>query len=752
MFRQLIFYLLILTGYCSYGQTEQQEMFRLGENDIKSDLESERIKVVSASRSEKLRDDLPVTVYVISREEILKNGYTSLIDVLKDIPGMKVSQPGSGIEGETFLMDGLFGNYYCKILVDNIPFRPSVVSGMPIGDQLPIRQAERIEIIYGPAAAIYGADAISGVINIITHTSDRPVWAQADISLGSKENYYMDVMIGGKVGKNKNVLKYTFYGSYSVRGDMNVKYDMENLYNPSQYPFINPTNDTTNYYRAPFYKGDSLSPKMNNLPQSSRLIGIGFKYRGLNFNYTHTLRTSHSSIGQATNLYAYYDPLNFWGEKIDRYSLDYTKSWKKLASTTYLSYLNYRLDNNSTFRLIYDVGDNGRVYKYAASDDINFEEILTYNFTPNLELTGGFSFQLSGNLPITNDLREPFDTKLYTPFSESVNFNDSVFGNFGINPTNFSNVAGFLQLYYRLHKFIFIAGGRYDHHSIYGSSLNPRIGILFNASDKLSFRTSYGQGFRAPSLYYTYKSIAYKTTNGILYNTIPNPDVKPELFSGIDFGIRLRPIKNIYVEFVTLYHRLDEKITFSVKEIDPDLYPNATDALAFSAVNDQNSKAELFSTQLIIKAKKLIPKIALNTDLFITYSQGKEILPNNLGKLNDYRNMPNWFVQFNIDFKPHESWTIFLHNIYSSKSKKRFFPVEPELMEFFGYATEVKAYYTMDFMVRYKINQNFQAFLDIKNIFNAEYGGIDAYGANTDLIYNPQYGRFYQVGLSFRME
>lgn len=752
MFRQLILFSIIFTSGLVFSQTEEQEMFRLGEDDIKSETESDKIEIVSASRSEKLRDDLPVTVYVISREEIIKNGYTSLVDVLKDIPGIKVSQPGSGIEGETFLMDGLFGNYYCKILVDNIPFRPSVVSGMPIGNQLPIRQAERIEIIYGPAAAIYGADAISGVINIITNTSERPVWAQADIALGSRENYFMDVMIGGKVGKNKNILNYTFYGSYSVKGDLNIGYDLENLYNPSNYNFLDPTNDSVNYFQAPFYKGDSLEPAINKLPTSSRLIGFGLKYRGLKFNYTHTLRTSHSSIGQAPNLYAYYDPLNYWGEKIDRYSLDYTKSWKKLASTTYLSYLSYRLDNNSTFRLIYDVGDNGRVYKYAASDDLNFEEILTYNFTPNLELTGGFSFQLSGNLPVTNDLREPFDTKLYTPFSESVNYNDTVFGNFGINPTNFNNVAGFLQIYYRLHKFIFIAGGRYDHHSIYGSSLNPRLGILFNANNKLSFRTSYGQGFRAPSLYYTYKSIAYQTENGIFYSNIPNPDVKPELFTGIDFGIRFKPFKNIYTELVVLYHRLDEKITYSVIEIDSFQYPNGTKDTTFAVVNDPNSRAELFSTQLIIKAKKLIPKIALNADLYITYSKGKETLPNNLGKLQDYRNMPNWFVQFNIDFKPFEAWTIFLHNIYSGKSLKRFFPVEPELMEFYGYATEVKAYYTMDFMIRYKINRNFQAYLDIKNLFNAEYGGIDAYGSNSDLIYNPQYGRYFQIGFSFRME
>ncbi len=342
-------------------------------------------------------------------------------------------------------------------------------------------------------------------------------------------------MIGGKVGKNKNVLSYDFYGSYGVRGDMNVKYDTENLYNPSVYRPITPTNDTANYYQAPFYKGDSLSPEMNRLPQSSRLVGFGLKYRGIKFNYIHTLRTSHSSVGQSTNFYGYYDPLNYWGERIDRYSLDYTKSWKKLASTTYLSYLQYRLDNNSTFRLIYNVGDNGRVYKYAASDDINFEQILSYNITSNLELSGGFSFQYSGNLPVTNDLREPFDTDLYSPFSERVDFNDTVFGSFGINPVTFSNIAGFLQLYYKLKKFIFIAGGRYDHNSLYGSSFNPRLGVLFNANKKLSFRASYGEGFRAPSLYYTYHSLAYQTSEGIYYKNIPNEDVKPEQFLGIDF-------------------------------------------------------------------------------------------------------------------------------------------------------------------------------------------------------------------------
>ena len=73
-------------------------------------------------------------------------------------------------------------------------------------------------------------------------------------------------------------------------------------------------------------------------------------------------------------------------------------------------------------------------------------------------------------------------------------------------------------------------------------------------------------------------------------------------------------------------------------------------------------------------------------------------------------------------------------------------------MELLGQPTYVKAYYTLDIVTRYRISKTFQAFLKINNVFNANYGGIDAYGGNADLRYNPQYGRNFQFGLSFSME
>ena len=148
----------------------------------------------------------------------------------------------------------------------------------------------------------------------------------------------------------------------------------------------------------------------------------------------------------------------------------------------------------------------------------------------------------------------------------------------------------------------------------------------------------------------------------------------------------------------------------------------------------------------------MVPAIKLNSDLFLTYTKGNEVLPNGFGQLDDYRNMPNWMVQWKLDVQPMRKWVVILRNTFSDSWKKRFFPFPLEIMENSGFPIETGGYYTMDLTNRFKINRNFHAFLIINNVFNAEYGGIDAYGGIYDLQYNPQYGRNFRLGFSFTME
>ncbi len=731
-----------------FSQEGEQNIYKLNVNDLSPDVESDKQEVVSASRSSKFVEDLPVTVYVITREEILQNGYTSLADVLKSVPGIKVSQPGSAIEGETFLMRGLFGNYYTKILVDNVPVQPSVVSGMPIGDQLPIRQAERIEIILGPASAVYGADALAGVINIVTMTSERPVYAQADIAVGDFGQEYLNVMIGGKIGKNKNVFGYKLYGNTSVRGDMNVKYNIPEIYDPSIY------DSSGSYLSAPYYRGDSSVPEMNRLPDNSRLIGLGLKFKGFSFDYQTMFRKIQSSIGQNTAVYSYADPTNTWGERIQRYRLGYEKSWTKVSTLTNLTYLRYRLDEESSFGLIYDGGVNGRGYKYAASDDIILEEIITYMPLPKLELTGGLYFQYSGNLPKTNDLPNPFNPSDYKPFSTEKPETGPPLWDFGYNPVVFTNIAGFLQVFYVIRNFTIMLSDRYDFNSLYGPSNNPRLALMYKINDRMSLRASYGSAFRAPSAYYTYSSLAYTTDEGIYYDIVPNHDLKPEKIQSVDIGWKWRPVRNIHLDLTIYYHNLKEQFTRSGFILDTNIYPNpVNDSLFTNAyVNGESTKATLLGAQINLRVSDIVPAIRFDLDVFLSFAKGYETLPYGFGNINNYRQMPEFMGQINFSLAPWDRLYFYFRNIISGGWEKRFFPLPPEVMEAIGLRTEVKGFYTLDMIMRFLISKNFQAFLQVNNIFNTRYGGIDAYGNQYDLVYNPQYGRNFRLGLSFNLE
>ena len=203
--------LFLFFTFLSFGQVDSLILLHdeLGPDDIiKNESVQGQEQVITVSRSLKSLKDLPFTIHVISKEEIRKYGYTTLVDVIKMLPGIKVSQPGSAIEGETFMMRGLFGNAHAKILLNGNPIRPSIVSGMPIGAQIPIRQAERIEVIYGPAAALYGADASAGVINIILEETERPIYTTANLSLGSRGFSNLDLSFGGKLYKDKNTVRF----------------------------------------------------------------------------------------------------------------------------------------------------------------------------------------------------------------------------------------------------------------------------------------------------------------------------------------------------------------------------------------------------------------------------------------------------------------------------------------------------------------------------------------------------------------
>ena len=116
-FLTLVIYLLVLWSMETTAQDERRRLLKLGPDDLSTEVFSGSDEIVSASRTIKKVEEIPVTVHIISRREILENGYFTLVDALKTVPGIRVSQPGSAMEGETFMIRGLHGNYYCKACI-----------------------------------------------------------------------------------------------------------------------------------------------------------------------------------------------------------------------------------------------------------------------------------------------------------------------------------------------------------------------------------------------------------------------------------------------------------------------------------------------------------------------------------------------------------------------------------------------------------------------------------------------------------
>lgn len=124
--------------------------------------------VVSATRTDRSIADLPMPVTVLSQEKIQQTGGIRLSEVLREQTGLQISSDhGAGLQ-----MQGL-DSEYILILLDGEPLIGRTAGTFNL-DRISVSNIERIEILRGPSSAIYGSEAMAGVINIITKSGSQP--------------------------------------------------------------------------------------------------------------------------------------------------------------------------------------------------------------------------------------------------------------------------------------------------------------------------------------------------------------------------------------------------------------------------------------------------------------------------------------------------------------------------------------------------------------------------------------------------
>lgn len=173
------------------------------------------IQTNTASRTNEAANNAPATLYVVTQEDIYDHGYNTLSEVLETLPGIEINRRASVDFGNIASVRGVWGNNKILILVDGIRFSPSSSDMLTIEENFDIRHAERIEVLLGPASAVYGADAVSAVVNIITKSGNK----HQGIDLSAGYGMFHTTQNSFRMGLSKGDWSMTLGGGfYSTQG------------------------------------------------------------------------------------------------------------------------------------------------------------------------------------------------------------------------------------------------------------------------------------------------------------------------------------------------------------------------------------------------------------------------------------------------------------------------------------------------------------------------------------------------------
>ncbi|HKY18547.1 MAG TPA: TonB-dependent receptor [Rhizomicrobium sp.] len=162
-------------------------------------LEDESV-VVSATRIPTPVAQVASSVTVITAATIEKRQQRSLPDVLRDVPGLNIVQTG-GAGGQTSLFLRGTNSNHTKVLLDGIEIAdPSTPSGAADISKLLAGDIAKVEVLRGPQGALYGSDAIGGVVNILTKAGEGPMKITADMEGGSFDTFNQRGSVSGSEG------------------------------------------------------------------------------------------------------------------------------------------------------------------------------------------------------------------------------------------------------------------------------------------------------------------------------------------------------------------------------------------------------------------------------------------------------------------------------------------------------------------------------------------------------------------------
>ncbi|MES2138853.1 MAG: TonB-dependent receptor [Bacteroidota bacterium] len=703
------------------------------------------IPIVAATRNEVPFSNAPSTVHVISAKKIQARGYFNLKELLEDIPEVEIQTNSHEEEKDSYTIRGIYGNNKIIILLNGIRYSPESGDFFVIGSNFSLENVERVEVLIGPASALYGPDAFSGVINIITKQGYSINGSEIRTSLGQFNTTFNSFIAGAKINDGASFLA---SGHYYRTDEANYpklfKKDFE-WYN--------------NNYRT---KGELLlfndtlvskdPPRDFKMPVSSYSINFQLNAGDFEIGYARNSESHSSSTGVKPE-YTIYLKDALWktnSELIYIKQLHQFSNKKWFLTTTLKTHL-HSLDPDSKYINVFNSFVGG--YKYKRERVSKLEEQIDYKFSKTNTIVLGFSHSYFNVLAKTADLPIPFDEALSgdqqglyylgTNVIDSSGKDLSVFHDF--HELSYSNTGVFAQLQYKLLKHVDLTiGTRYDYNTRYGESFNPRMGIVFDKLKKTKIKFNYGRAFRAPNPTFSYGHYgSFQTvtdSSGAVVGLkssfwhLPNPDLKPEeleSFEGIifyNFSSNLVLSTNLY--WINIHELINESGTI-IKDSSFKGYP--VDVID---IGSNKGDAKMNGGTIKIESKNIMKGISVNPFLAYSYSSGQID-----GVLNEEKLIASAKHTFKTGLETsYKNFSIYIHAIYRSSSYNELYNKNDPytvINLFAGYSNIFKST---------KVKSS--VFIKINNLLNAKYYNIKSEALSVALVRTPQAPFWLTVGFS----
>ncbi len=517
------------------------------------------VQITTASKMEESVTDTPVTAMVVTKRQIQDRGYRNLLDLLKDLPGIDIHASNHQVNLHTIVMRGHINSDKFLILQDGVRIDSPTGETIPIAENFPLYHAKQVEIIYGPAAALYGADAFGGVINIITEKVPEPQTVRAGIGT----NYYR--YYSAHVGKQLTGDLSISAGGHAQQAD----YESLSTDYPNTYQFGDVETFSGKLYKSAAEREDFYAKEKSH----SLFARLDYK-DNLTVGVNHSFLRHPTTVSENPNVTQYGSDSQWNTELTSAFArLRYDIS-EQLSGETLLHYATYEIDPASRFKNIYV--DYIDAYIYSKGEKYSFEQQLAYQINDAHQLIAGISYEDFYSIPKTTDLP--------TPYNKNVPVNAQNLYHIGTNNTlpieiyelEYDNHAFYLQWQAKWRDDLSTSVGmRYDKNSRYKSTFNPRLGIVYHPSDKTTWKLFYGEAFRAPSPVNTHE--AYGIFSGqqneqgeyiSYFFHVPNSNLKPEKSRSIESNFIYNATQNLqwslsgyYTEITDRILRPDEEVT-----------------------------------------------------------------------------------------------------------------------------------------------------------------------------------------------